>query len=94
MSKVLLVNGSPKQYGCTNAALDVVAAELAKCGIETEMFWCGNKPIMGCIGCGRCSGTKRCWYDKDTMNAFSRKPNVQMVLFSVRLFILQARLDS
>ena len=73
MSKVLLVNGSPKQYGCTNAALDVVAAELAKCGIETEMFWCGNKPIMGCIGCGRCSGTKRCWYDKDTVNAFLEK---------------------
>ena len=73
MSKVLLVNGSPKQYGCTNAALDVVAAELAKCGIETEMCWCGNKPIMGCIGCGRCSGTKRCWYDKDTVNAFLEK---------------------
>ena len=29
MSKVLLVNGSPKQYGCTNAALDVVAASLS-----------------------------------------------------------------
>lgn len=42
--KVLLVNGSPKANGCTHAALEVVAGELAKCGIDTEIFWCGNKP--------------------------------------------------
>ena len=33
--KVLLVNGSPKANGCTHAALEVVAGELAKCGIDT-----------------------------------------------------------
>lgn len=36
--KVLLVNGSPKANGCTHAALEVVAGELAKCGIDTEIF--------------------------------------------------------
>lgn len=71
--KVLLVNGSPKANGCTHAALEVVAGELAKCGIDTEIFWCGNKPIMGCIGCGKCSVTKRCWYDEDTVNRFLEK---------------------
>ena len=47
--KVLLVNGSPKANGCTHAALAVVAGELAKCGIDTEIFWCGNKPIMAAL---------------------------------------------
>ena len=71
--KVLLVNGSPNKNGCTNAALEVIACELNKCGVETEVFWCGNKPVMGCIGCGKCRDSKRCWYDKDTVNAFLEK---------------------
>ena len=28
---------------------------------------------MGCIGCGKCSQTKRCWYDTDTVNRFLEK---------------------
>ena len=71
--KVLLVNGSPHKDGCTHAALEVVAGELTKCGIESEIFWCGNKPILGCLGCGKCSQTKRCWYGEDTVNEFLEK---------------------
>lgn len=59
---VLLVNGSPREKGCTYTALREVAAALDKEGVETEIFWIGNKPIGGCIGCGGCrkSGTGRC----------------------------------
>jgi len=71
--KVLLVNGSPNKNGCTHTALEAVAKELNSCGIDTEIFWCGNKPIMGCIGCGKCSASMRCWYDKDTVNEFLAK---------------------
>lgn len=71
--KVLLVNGSPKQHGCTATALGIVADALNKQGIDTEIFWCGNKPIMGCIGCGKCGDTKRCFYSEDTVNAFLDK---------------------
>ena len=34
--KVLLVNGSPHKSGCTNRALEEVAATLQKEGLETE----------------------------------------------------------
>lgn len=71
--KVLLVNGSPHKHGCTHTALEEVASELAKAGIETENFWCGTNPVMGCIGCGKCSATKRCWHDEDTVNRFLDK---------------------
>ncbi|MFA4180723.1 flavodoxin family protein [Xylanibacter rodentium] len=71
--KVILVNGSPHKNGCTHAALEEVAGELEKAGIETEMFWCGVKPVMGCIGCGKCSATKRCWYGDDAVNGFLEK---------------------
>lgn len=52
--KVLLVNGSPHEKGCTYTALTVAAQRLQQSGIETEIFWLGAQPIGGCIGCGGC----------------------------------------
>ena len=49
--KVLLINGSPHKEGCTYTALSEVAAQLQKHEIETEIFWIGNEPVGGCIGC-------------------------------------------
>ena len=52
--KVLLVNGSPLQHGCTYTALAEIAHTLQEEGIDSEIFWIGNKPIGGCIGCHGC----------------------------------------
>lgn len=52
--KVLMANGSPHKEGCTYTALCEVADILQKEGIETEIFWIGNKPIVGCIACKAC----------------------------------------
>lgn len=70
--KVILVNGSPKQKGCTYTALTEAAKTLNECGIETEIYWVGNKPIAGCIGCGACGRTGRC-FNEDTVNPFVEK---------------------
>lgn len=67
--KVLLVNGSPHQFGCTHLALQEAAKELEKKQIQTEFFWLGVKPIAGCIGCKVCAKTGRCFLD-DPVNAF------------------------
>ena len=52
--KVLLINGSPRKEGNTAIALEEVAKQLGKEGIESEVVWIGNKPIRGCIACGQC----------------------------------------
>lgn len=70
--KVLLVNGSPHKDGSTNRALEEVAKILNENEIETEIFWIGNKAIAGCIGCGACFSTKRCFID-DKVNEFVSK---------------------
>ena len=70
--KVLLVNGSPHKDGATNLALEEVAKTLNDSGIESEIFWIGNKAIAGCIGCGACFNTKRCFID-DKVNEFVSK---------------------
>ena len=38
MKKVLLINGSPNEHGCTDVALQEVSAPLNKNGIETEVI--------------------------------------------------------
>ncbi len=45
--KVLLVNGSPHESGCTDAALSFVSSALREEGIETEKFWVGTGAISG-----------------------------------------------
>ena len=70
--KVLLVNGGPHKTGCTNRALQEVASALNKEGIETEIFWIGNKPVGGCIACKKCVQTGSCVFD-DVVNQFRKK---------------------
>ena len=70
--KVLLVNGSPHQHGCTDRALREVAEALQQDGVETELFWIGNQPVGGCIGCGACSKLGKCAFD-GVVNACAEK---------------------
>lgn len=40
--------------------------------IATEIFWVGNKAISGCIGCGNCLKTGKCFIE-DKVNEFLKK---------------------
>ena len=70
--KVLLVNGSPHKEGCTYTALEEISKTLNEEGIETEIFWIGNKPVGGCIACGGCRDKGKCVFD-DSVNTFAQK---------------------
>ncbi len=70
--KVLLVNGSGLAKGCTYTALEEVAAALEKNGIETEIVQLGTQPITGCIGCGACLKSGKC-FRNDIVNEFIEK---------------------
>lgn len=63
MNKILLINGSPNEHGCTDTALREIADTLAREGVESELLYLGKKPIAGCIACGKCSTTGRCVFD-------------------------------
>ena len=70
--KALLINGSPHANGCTFTALNIVAEELQKNGIETEIVHIGNKDIRGCIACGKCAELGRCVFN-DMVNEVAPK---------------------
>lgn len=71
--KVLLFNGSPRQNGCTAAALGIIAEELEKQGVQSEILWLGNQPVRDCIGCGGCKTKGRCVFDDDIINEWIDK---------------------
>lgn len=73
MAKVLLVNGSPRQHGCTDRALVEIRDELVREGIDAEIFWIGNKPIGGCIACGTCRTKGSCVFEDDAVSEFLKK---------------------
>lgn len=70
--KVILVNGSSRENGCTNVALSEVARALNEEGIETEMYFIGNQPLTDCIACRKCKETGKCIFN-DQVNEFVEK---------------------
>jgi len=70
--KVLLLNGSPHEKGCTHAALSAVAHALEAEGVEAEILWLGRDAGAGCSGCGACARLGRCAVD-DAVNIAAEK---------------------
>ena len=70
--KVLLLNGSPHEKGCTARALEEVARTLNEEGIETEIIQIGKENIPGCKSCGYCESHGRCVYN-DLVNGVAPK---------------------
>lgn len=70
--KVLMINGSPRLGGNTSLALGEMETIFKVEGIETEIIQIGNKPIRGCVACGKCAEKGRCVFD-DAVNEIAPK---------------------
>lgn len=78
--KVLLINGSPHKEGCTYTALKEVTDTLEKNGIETEFMYLGVKPVAGCIACGNCQKTGKCFVDDKVNELLSMLPEMDGIV--------------
>lgn len=67
MSKVLIINGSPRAGGNTAIAVREMETVFRENGVEVTTVQIGGKAIRGCIACGKCAGTGRCVFD-DAVN--------------------------
>ncbi len=72
MAKVILLNGSPHQHGCTATALEEMIRVFEEEGIETELIQVGGRDIRGCIACKRCDELGKCVFD-DLVNEVAAK---------------------
>ncbi|MBO4988862.1 MAG: flavodoxin family protein [Clostridia bacterium] len=99
--KVLLLNGSPRERGCTHTALCEAERAFSALGVQTEIFWVG-KQVTGCMACGACKKLGKCVLS-DRVNELSARlsefdgiivgspvyyasPSGQIVSFLDRLF--------
>ena len=70
--KVLLLNGSPHEKGCTYTALDQIADALRGDGVEAEILWLGKEAVTSCQACGACRKLGKCVYE-DIVNQIAEK---------------------
>ena len=73
MSKVLLINGSPHEHGCTATALEEMIQVFRQEQVETELIQVGGRAVRGCIACGYCSKNGKCVFDDDLVNETAQK---------------------
>ena len=71
--KILMVNGSANQHGCTYTALSEIGAAAQELGAEWEIVQLGGQPMRDCIGCGQCSGKGKCVFADGGVNEFLEK---------------------
>jgi multimeric flavodoxin WrbA len=69
--KVLMLNGSVRKNGNTNAALLEIAKILKEQNIDSEIFEI-KEPVRDCIGCGGCT-EDGCRFADDNVNEFIKK---------------------
>lgn len=68
--KVVLINGSPNEKGCTYTALCEVVAEFERQGVEGEIVHIGKEAVHGCTACGACARLGKCVFS-DSVNALA-----------------------
>lgn len=75
LMKVLMINGSCNEHGCTYTALCEVAKSLNAEGVETEIVQLGKDAYRDCIGCGVCRKkmNNRCIFNDDIINNIIEK---------------------
>jgi multimeric flavodoxin WrbA len=73
--KVVAFNGSARKGGNTAQLVQVVFAELARAGMETEVVELAGTHPHGCIACGQCFARKdqRCAVTSDPLNTWIAK---------------------
>jgi len=90
MSKVLLINGSPNQKGCTYTALKEAADTLEKCGVETEIKWIAKNPLPGCIACRKCKKTGRCIFGDEVNDVTDQLSEIDGIIVGSPVYYASA----
>ena len=82
MMKVLLINGSPHEKGCTFTALNEIKKTLESENVEAEIFHIGTNPVRGCIGCGGCAKNNgKCVFNDDMEENISKVNDAEVIIW-------------
>ena len=62
--KILMICGTPDEYGTVRLTAEYLKAVLEQHGLETEMYQVRDD-VQGCTACGKCYKTSRCAIEDD-----------------------------
>ena len=88
--KVLLINGSPKEKGCTYTALLEISKTLQEEGVDSEIYNIGNSPIAPCRACGACGKLGRCAIDDEVNELLERLNEFDGIIIGSRVHYASA----
>lgn len=80
MSRVLIVNGSPRKNGVDSGIAAVISAEFSAKGHSVETVDICSLTIGGCRGCMSCRKTGRCVQDDDMQSVIDRMRASDMIV--------------
>ena len=79
--KVLMLNGSCNERGCTYTALEEIGRTLREEGVDCEIFQLGADPVRDCIGCGGCAAGKGCVFGGVVNEAIEKAKTADAFVF-------------
>lgn len=68
MSRIVIVNGSPRKNGNTSRMVSALVEEAGRKGHEVKVFEVGAMKLDGCRACGCCFGNGRACVSSDAFN--------------------------
>lgn len=84
--KVLLINGSPHEKGCTYTTLNHMAKTLEEREVRTEIIHVGRKEIRGCMACQGCAETGKCIFDDCVNLALEKAKDADGFVFGTPVY--------
>ncbi len=81
MTKVIIINGSPRANGNSDAIVNVAKEELEAKGAEVDIFQIRDKDIHFCVGCNTCKKTGKCVFDDDATELITKIDEYDNLLF-------------
>jgi multimeric flavodoxin WrbA len=90
MKKIVVLNGSPHQHGCTAALIGEVIKSCEKQGAEIQYFYLHGMNINPCKGCNHCRNTgSKCVIQDDMQTVLDEMQKADAVIFGTPVYIWQ-----
>ncbi|MBO7409488.1 MAG: flavodoxin family protein [Candidatus Methanomethylophilaceae archaeon] len=80
MSRIIIINGSPRKNGVDAAIAVMISEEFPKKGHSVEVVSICGMRIGGCLGCMACRKTGECVQDDDMKGIISKIRDSDMVV--------------
>lgn len=87
MKKVVILNGSPHENGCTAALAEQVCKSMQELGAEVYAHYLNGMNIKGCQGCFQCMESGRCVTMDDMQPIYDEIADADGIVFASPVYM-------